>query len=213
MHPPDIIERYNRGTRLLHAAIYLGVLIDLASGWWFVLASYRPSLIEELTGIGDSWIHEYTGIALIPVAVIGCGVGWRAVRTFTAESLRFRSSDVRWFRRWPRSVRTGRFEYHDGHFDPGQRLANIVMVLTLTGLLVTGVGALYLPGPFGLTVFQLHRWSAFLITPVLLGHIVIAAGILPGYRGAWRSMHLGGRLPAEVARRIWPGWLDRERQR
>jgi hypothetical protein len=26
-------------------------------------------------------------------------------------------------------------------------------------------------------------------------------------------MHLGGRLPVDVARRIWPGWLDRERQR
>jgi formate dehydrogenase subunit gamma len=52
-----------------------------------------------------------------------------------------------------------------------------------------------------------HRWATYLITPVLLGHILIAAGVLPGYRGVARSMHLGGRLPVEVARRLWPGWL------
>lgn len=213
MHTADIIERYNRPTRLFHAVSYAGVLIELTSGWWFVLGNYRPSVVEELTGIGDGWVHEYTGLGLILVAVVGCGLGWRAVRTFTAESLRFRRSDVRWFLRWPRATVTGRFEHHDGHFDPGQRIANVVMVLTLATLLLTGVGAMYLPGPLAIPIFDLHRWSAFLITPVLAGHIVVAAGILPGYRGAWRSMHLGGRLPVDVARRIWPAWLERERGR
>ncbi len=45
---------------------------------------------------------------------------------------------------------------------------------------------------------------------VLVGHMVVASGVLPGYRGVWRSMHLGGRLPVAVARRIWPAWLDRD---
>lgn len=54
---------------------------------------------------------------------------------------------------------------------------------------------------------RVHRWATYLVTPVLLGHILIAAGVLPGYRGVARSMHLGGRLPVEVARRLWPGWL------
>jgi A/G-specific adenine glycosylase len=47
-------------------------------------------------------------------------------------------------------------------------------------------------------------WTAIAITPVLLGHIVIAAGVLPGYRGVWRSMHLGGRLRKDTADRVWP---------
>ncbi|MGH3740141.1 MAG: hypothetical protein ACRDT1_02270 [Micromonosporaceae bacterium] len=54
-----------------------------------------------------------------------------------------------------------------------------------------------------------HKWATYLITPVLLGHIVIASGVLPGYRGVAASMHVGGRLRVEVARRLWPGWLDR----
>jgi len=36
--------------------------------------------------------------------------------------------------------------------------------------------------------------------------------VLPGYRGVWRSMHLGGRLHADVARRLWPAWLERQRR-
>jgi hypothetical protein len=46
--------------------------------------------------------------------------------------------------------------------------------------------------------------------PVLIGHILIASGALPGYRGVARAMHLGGRLRRDVAERVWPGWLDRQ---
>jgi formate dehydrogenase subunit gamma len=55
----------------------------------------------------------------------------------------------------------------------------------------------------------IHRWSALVVTAAIAVHVFVAAGILPGYRGVWRSMHLGGKLPAEVARRLWPGWFER----
>jgi formate dehydrogenase subunit gamma len=45
---------------------------------------------------------------------------------------------------------------------------------------------------------------------LLIGHILIASGLLPGYRGVARAMHLGGRLRVAVARRVWPGWLERQ---
>jgi len=32
----------------------------------------------------------------------------------------------------------------------------------------------------------------------------LAIGVLPGYRGAWRSMHLGGRTPNTAIERLWP---------
>ncbi|HEU5473102.1 MAG TPA: cytochrome b/b6 domain-containing protein [Actinophytocola sp.] len=196
------VRRYGRGARWLHALVYTGVLTELVTGAWFVLIGYEAGFVVGLTDV-----HEYAGFALTAVVLGGIVVGIRGARTFLAESVRFRRSDLRWFRHWPAGLRTGRFAYHDGHFDPGQRLANLVMVVLLAILLASGVGAMYLPGPFGIAVFQAHRFAAYAITPVLLGHIVIAAGILPGYRGVWRSMHLGGRLPEEVAERIWPGWL------
>jgi formate dehydrogenase subunit gamma len=58
---------------------------------------------------------------------------------------------------------------------------------------------------------RIHRWSTYLLIPLIVGHIVIASGVLPGYRGVWRSMHLGGRLDAQVAQRLWPDWTERHR--
>jgi formate dehydrogenase subunit gamma len=142
--------------------------------------------------------------------VVGLVVGVRAAVTFTVESLRFRREDVGWLRAWPPAVFTGRFRRHEGHFDPGQRIANVVLVALLTVLVVTGAGMAWLHGGPTFAVFvHLHRWATYALTPVVLGHILIAAGVLPGYRGVWRSMHLGGRLDARVAHRLWPGWAER----
>lgn len=60
---------------------------------------------------------------------------------------------------------------------------------------------------------RLIAWTLsalYVITPLIAGHIVVASGILPGYRGVWRSMHLGGRLDRRVAQRLWPAWLIRK---
>jgi cytochrome b subunit of formate dehydrogenase len=130
--------------------------------------------------------------------------------TFTVESLRFRRQDLGWFTGWPRAVVSGRFGFHDGHFDPGQRVANIAMVVGLLAVIVSGAAMAQLHGgPAFVWLVRVHRWSTYLLTPLLLGHILIASGLLPGYRGAWRSMHLGGNIKREDARRLWPGWLDR----
>jgi hypothetical protein len=46
----------------------------------------------------------------------------------------------------------------------------------------------------------------------IAAHVIVAVGILPGYRGVWRSIHLGGKLPNEVAHRAWPGWSERSEE-
>jgi len=206
------VERYGRAGRWMHAGTYLTVLTLLATGWWFVLGGYGgDSSLARLTGQPDETIHELAGHGLVLVLVVWLPFGARGLRSFVRETLRYRAGDARWLVELPRAAFTGRFPYHDGHFDPGQRLANIALVATLAVLVLTGLGMLYLPaGALGGTLLGVHRWSAFLATPVIVGHIVVAAGVLPGYRGVWRSMHLGGRLPVGVARRIWPGWLDRK---
>lgn len=136
-------------------------------------------------------------------------VGWRAARTLLSHSVRFRCSDIRWFVRWPKAVFTGRFGRHDGHFDPGQRIANLVMIGLLLALIVSGVGLWGVSGGPAFVWFnRIHRWSTYLFTPVIIGHVLIAAGVVPGYRGIWRAMQLGGRLRPRDAARVWPTWLD-----
>jgi cytochrome b subunit of formate dehydrogenase len=203
-----VVHRYGRLARWFHAGVYTLVLVLLGTGWWFVVDRYQHSW----AGSADLFLHEYAGLALAGLAVVFVSVRWRGAWLFVRESVRRERGDAHWLASWPRAVMTGRFPHHEGHFDPGQRLANLVMLATLAAVVLSGLAMLYLPallavGP--VTAVDVHRWATFALTPVVAGHIVVAAGLLPGYRGVWRSMHLGGRLPRDVARRLWPGWLAR----
>jgi cytochrome b subunit of formate dehydrogenase len=211
-HRPRTVERYTRRTRWFHAATYLAVLALLATGWWLLTGlEGQPSLAARLTGIADITLHTYAGWVLTGLVAVAVTIGARAARTFARETLRVDRGDARWFVRWPAAVITGRFAHHRGHFDPGQRVANLVLVTLLAALVASGVGLTVVVGGPGFVWLQrVHRWATYLITPVLAGHILIAAGLLPGYRGVARAMHFGGRLRVETARRVWPGWLDRQ---
>lgn len=211
--PPETVRRNNAKTRWFHAGTYLTVLLLLVTGWWLTLGGEGdPSVLSRLSGVSDVDLHTWTGWGFAGLAVLGVLLGWRAARTLLADSVRFRRTDLRWFVRWPRAVFTGRFDRHEGHFDPGQRIMNLVMIALLLALIVSGTGLVLVSGgPEFVWYNRIHRWSTYLLTPVLVGHIVIAAGVLPGYRGTWRAMHLGGRLRAPVAERLWPAWLERER--
>jgi cytochrome b subunit of formate dehydrogenase len=216
MAPDDggpTVERNNRRTRWFHAGVYLLVLLLLATGWWLWSGREgQPSPLARLTGTADASLHTYAGWVFAGLGGLGAALGWRAARTLLTDSVRFRGSDLRWLGHWPRAAFTGRFPRHDGHFDPGQRVANLAMVILLLVLAGSGVGLVLVSGgPAFVWLARLHRWATYAVTPVLLGHILIASGVIPGYRRIWRAMHLGGRLPTEVARRLWPGWLERVR--
>ncbi|GAA4244887.1 cytochrome b/b6 domain-containing protein [Dactylosporangium darangshiense] len=210
-----VVERYSRRTRWFHALTYVTVLTLLGTGWWLATGHEgHPSVLAEATGVPDVTLHTYAGWALAGLAAVAVTVAARATRVFLAESLRAERGDAHWLRRWPAAALNGRFPRHDGHFDPGQRIANLVVTALLAVLIGSGVGLAAIDGGTAFVWLQrVHRWSTYLVTPVLLGHIVIASGVLPGYRGVARSMHIGGRLRIEVARRIWPGWLERHENR
>ena len=206
----DRVERYGRPARWLHAVVYLPTIALLATGLWLLGGQEgHPSILSRVTRIADTRLHVSLGWALTTVVVLGLVAGVRAIPTFLRESVRRDRGDGRWFLRWPKAVFTGRFARHEGKWDPGQRIANLVIVVGLLVLIVTGVGLAALHGgPTFSVMAKIHKWTAILLAPVLIGHIVIAAGILPGYKGVWRSMHLGGRLKKETADRIWPAWSD-----
>lgn len=207
---PTVI-RNGRWARWLHAGAYLTVLPLLGTGWWLLLGQEgTPSPLALITGRSDTTLHTALGWALAGVTVLAL-LPARAVVTFLIDSVRFRRHDLAWFARWPGALRTGRFAWHDGRFDPGQRLANLAILAGLATVIGSGLAlALLHGGPAYQWLVPLHRWSTYLLTPALAAHVVIAVGVLPGYRGAWRSMHLGGHLATAVAARLWPGWLERQ---
>ncbi|HEY7522634.1 MAG TPA: cytochrome b/b6 domain-containing protein [Candidatus Limnocylindrales bacterium] len=208
------VERYPRSARRYHTAIYVVTLLLLATGWW-LLAGHEgnPSPIARLTGIPDTRLHVWLGWALVLVALLPLPFAVRGVASFVRESFRYDRGDVRWLVHLPAAMITGRFPRHEGHFDPGQRIANLAIVGLLAMLVASGVGLTAVHGgPLFALMAAVHRVATILFTIVIAGHMVVAIGVLPGYRGVWRSMHLGGRLSMATARRLWPAWADRHRR-
>ncbi|MGH2402322.1 MAG: cytochrome b/b6 domain-containing protein [Candidatus Limnocylindria bacterium] len=205
------IERYPRAARRFHSAVYAVTLLLLATGWWLLAGREgQPTPIARLTGIPDVVLHVWLGWALLIIGLLPVAFAMRGVVSFVRETVRYDRGDAAWLLRWPIGVITGRFGRHEGHFDPGQRLANVAIVGLLAVLIGTGVGLVFVhAGPAFAVLAVTHRLATIAFTIVIAGHILIAVGILPGYRGVWRSMHLGGRLSLDTARRVWPGWTER----
>lgn len=200
------IRRYNRPARWFHSGTYLVVGVLLVTGWWLRRGGEgEPSVLARLFEQPDTELHRAAGWALTALGALGLTLGIRGAWTFTRETVRVDRGDGHWILRWPLAIFTGRFGRHRGHFDPGQRIANVLFVGSLGTLIVSGIALTTLHGgeTFALMV-KLHRYATYVLTPLVIGHIVVALGILPGYRGVWRSMHLGGRVPLATARRVWP---------
>jgi formate dehydrogenase subunit gamma len=209
------IVRYRRAARWFHAATYLVVLTLLFTGWWLLSGHEgQPSVLASWFGTGDVDLHKRAGWALVVLAGIGVTIGGRAAFTFVKETFRFDRGDLRWFRQLPRAVLTGRFARHEGHFDPAQRVLNVAFVVTLLTLIVTGIGLLTVAGgPTFATLDRVHRDATAVLVVLVVLHVVVAIGVLPGYRGVWRSMHLGGRVSTRTAARIWPAATERDVER
>jgi cytochrome b subunit of formate dehydrogenase len=211
----DRLERHGPRARWFHAAVYLVTIPTIATGLWILTGGEgRPSPLAKLTGIGDTQLHVWLGRALAGLLVMLVLFGHRSILPFARETFRRDRGDARWWRRLPAAAFTGRFGRHEGEFDPGQRLANVVIVGGLLVLTATGIGLTMLHGGAMFAwMAKIHRWTALVVTAAIAGHVLVAAGLLPGYRGVWRSMHLGGRVSLRTARRLWPGWTDRAEPR
>jgi cytochrome b subunit of formate dehydrogenase len=205
-----VVQRYGRAARWLHVGVYVTVLLLVGTGVWLLLGREGdPSPLSRLAGVPDTRLHVWIGWGFAGLMAVGLLLMPRGAWLFVLESLRFRRTDLAWFARWPVALVTGQFGRHEGRFDPGQRIANVLLVLLLLAVTASGIAiALLHGGPAFVWLVPLHRWSTYLLIPLLAGHVLIASGVLPGYRGVWRSMHLGGRLPEPVARRVWPGWTE-----
>jgi cytochrome b subunit of formate dehydrogenase len=206
----DHIVRYRRPARLFHTATYLVTFVLLATGWWLETGREgQPSMLARIVDLADVEIHRRAGWVLAGLMLLGLTLGARAARTFVRETVRVHRGDGVWFRRWPVGALTGKFAPHRGHFDPGQRVVNVAFVAAFGTLVVTGVGLTTVHGgPQFVLLARLHRGATDVLTVLVVAHVVLALGLLPGYRGVWRSMHMGGRTPTKTTRRLWPASLD-----
>jgi cytochrome b subunit of formate dehydrogenase len=200
------VVRDNLATRALHGATALCVAVLLATGWWLWSGREgRQSPISRLVDEPDVEIHRFVGWTLVVLAGLAVTLGVRGALTFVRETARVDRGDLRWFRRWPVGAVTGRFAPHEGVFDPGQRIANVLFVVSLGVVIGSGVALTTLSGgqTFA-TMVRVHRYATVALTVFVVGHLLLVSGLLPGYRGVWRAMVGRGRVPRATARRLWP---------
>lgn len=203
--PPDVV-RNNLATRGFHAATAVTTVVLLGTGWWLRSGREgRPSVLADVLDTPDTEVHRIAGWVLAGLVAGALTLGVRGAWTFARETARIDRGDRRWFRHWPAGALTGRFAPHRGRFDPGQRVANIAFVLTLGTLIASGIALTTLTGGSTFaTLVRVHRGATYVLTVLVVGHIVVVSGVLPGYRGAWRAMVGRGRVPADTVRRLWP---------
>jgi cytochrome b subunit of formate dehydrogenase len=204
------LQRYGRKARWFHVGVYVFTFVTLGTGLWIHFGQEgRASFLARFLNRPDIVIHEDAGWILVALGAAALLFGIRGIATFFGESVRYQRSDLEWFARWPQAVFTGRFRRHQGHFDPGQRVANVVIAAGLLILIGSGTLLVFIHGgTWFVRLAFVHRWTAIVITPVIAGHVIVASGLLPGYRGVWRSMHLNGHVKRDTAERLWPGWLE-----
>jgi formate dehydrogenase subunit gamma len=204
------VVRYRRAARWFHTAVYLTTFALLLTGWWLLTGHEgRPSVLASALGRSDVDVHERAGWLLVALGAVAVTLGARASWTFVRETARVDRGDARWFAHWPVGALTGRFARHRGHFDPGQRVLNVALLVAF--VVTVGSGILLLSAPPGATFARLdrvHRYGTYALSALIAAHVLIAIGLLPGYRGAWRGMHLGGRVSRRTARRLWPASVD-----
>ena len=181
-----------------------------------VLGEGKPAIEAILGGhVSAAHWHRWIGFVLIGSGVLVLVVRPRASRGFLRDSLTFRRSELKWFTTYPSFLAAPRRhapERHRGHFDPGQRVMNVAVLLCFAALSVTGVMMAFAqaitPGAFAWSL-RVHRLATWLLAAAVVGHVLVASGVLRAYRGVWRAMHRGGRVQTRLAHRLWPVWTER----
>src|SRR5262245_22808412 len=160
------VVRYRRAARWFHTAAYLTTFVLLLTGWWLLTGHEgRPSVVASVVGRSDIDVHERAGWLLVLLAGVGVTLGARGAWTFVRETLRVDRGDARWFARWPIGAVTGRFARHRGHFDPGQRVLNVALVVAFVVTVGSGIMLLSAPaGPTFARLDQVHRYGTYALT-------------------------------------------------
>ena len=213
-----------RPTILRHSsAVRLAHLLLVVVVGWLVLSglgiheSLSTQLIHALGGHvllvnSHRWLGYALGAALLLVLVFL----QRRLRAFLGAILSFRRSDAAWLPTLLRSLlhpRGDALPWHDGRFDPAQRLVFIILIGALALLVATGVAINFIPVSVRMVfawTLRIHLAAAWVFIAAISVHIFAGLGVLSTHRGVTRAMFGDGRIKTELGLRLWPGWTARQ---
>jgi formate dehydrogenase subunit gamma len=190
------VERFNATERWLHWAVAAPLVLAILTGVALVLPGTAKFFGSREVLRVAHWVGGF-GSILVPAAVLALGDRGRLAVDLREVDLWSRD-DRAWLRSWL-SRRTGLAgELPDaGRFNAGQKTNAVITAAALAWLGITGV-VLFPPlhSPFWLleNSRNLHNIIAFLLVPLVLGHVFLSAVYAPTRPGL--AGIIGGRVPA-----------------
>jgi len=191
----DSLVRYTAPVRTNHWLVAISVVLAALSG----LALFHPSLfwLSNFFG-GGPWtriLHPFIGLFGVLVFVFLAAAMW--------DDNLMRPADWQWLRQL-RDVVDNREDRvpEVGRYNGGQKILFFVMVISLAGLLLSGlvIWRVYFGGYFSVGVIRfaslLHALCAFVLICAILVHI---------YAAIW----VKGSVQAMVRGTVTPGWAWR----
>ncbi|TAN05740.1 MAG: cytochrome b/b6 domain-containing protein [Rhodanobacteraceae bacterium] len=212
------LPRHGRGVRMLHGINALVVLILLVTG--LALGGLLPGRAVALLGghLGTDAAHRLLGLAFAVALVVLVATLPRRAGRLLRDVVRFRHGDWRWplrFLAFYGARRGGRAPFHDGRFDPAQRIVFMGLVLAVAAVAASGVYLYFWTPAFPLGqaslafAIRVHVAAAWLLIACLCLHVIAGSGLPWTHRGLVAAMFGNGRVPAVLAHTLWPGWASR----
>lgn len=186
------IVRYAAGERTAHWIVALAFILAALSG----LAMFHRAVFWFSVFFGGGpWtrvLHPFIGLFMV--------LAFAFLALFVQSDNRMTAADWRWLRQW-RDVVESREERlpEVGRYNGGQKLLFYVLILCLTGMLLSGIViwrpyfALYFPIPLIRVAALVHAICAFVLIVAIIVHV---------YAGIW----VRGSVHAMTRGLVSPGW-------
>lgn len=208
--------RHGLLTRWLHGLNAVLVLVLLVSG--LALGDrFDERLVEWMGGHeAINELHQWLGLAFVAATIVLVLSMPRRVLRLLRDAASFSRHDGRWMFAFLRHYLQPRRHaplFHDGRFDPAQRVVLLGLGVGLVLVAASGV-VLYALPDMGREAFRLtirtHIAGAWLLLACVVIHVVAGLGVLHTHRGLARAMFGDGRVRLALAQTLWPGWARRQ---
>ena len=185
-HRPKLIQRYTAGERSNHWVIAITFVLLALSG----LALFHPafSWLHALLG-GGPWtriLHPFIGVVMFLCFVVFAARMWRHNR--------MNQADVQWLRQFGDVVNNREEKLPEvGRYNGGQKLLFYVLVISMVGLILSGLimwreyFSMYFPVDVLRAASVLHATFALIMICAIIVHIYAAIWV----KGSFRAMLRG----------------------
>ncbi|WP_417276769.1 cytochrome b/b6 domain-containing protein [Castellaniella sp.] len=213
---PERIQRHGSAVRVAHGVNAVVVIALIATG--LALGDQLPAaLVATLGGHAlVNEIHRLGGVTFATILLLAIGLFHSSTRSLIRDLVYFRRGERRWpqaFLKCILSPAHRRTAFHNGRFDPAQRLILLLLACSTALITATGVYLYILPAApqwVFLVAIRIHIYGAWVAIIALCLHAFAGLGVLHTHRGLLGAMFGDGTVPMQTARTLWPDWTQKK---